>query len=387
MRIAVDVRPIGPTQTGIGKVTWNLLWELGRLDSSNDYFLIGQGKPTQQINELARKYPNFRYLASHTPYDNKLPYFARAIYSDQFALPRAIRQIKPDLVHFSWFNVPIKISRSFVMLIHDLYNFAEPDRYSWKFRLYYNSIVKRMAIRAARIITISKASRDDIIKFLHIPKERIDVIYLGVNHELFKQPDRPEIKRVQIKFGIRGDYIINTGGIGARKNLRALLSAFFKLVDNGIKDLCLVITGKINADIVADLKLSTERKILNDSIRFTGYVDERDLVCLYGGALALVYPSLYEGFGLPVLEAMACGTPVIASNISSLPEIAQSAALLVSPANEEEIARGILEMRRDQRLRHNLIQMGLKRCREFLWSKSAAQLLIAYQKAVDSKKV
>ena len=221
---------------------------------------------------------------------------------------------------------------------------------------------------ADAIIVDSQSTKSDILAFFSIPEDKIHVVHLASDM-------KPVNARLSPKYGIRGDYLLYVGTVEPRKNLLRLIEAFTQL-DQELK---LVIVGVSGWDNRAVYKSK------NPNIIFTGYVSEEDLPAFYCNAKLLIYPSLYEGFGLPILEAMNCGCPVITSNISSMPEVAGDAALLVDPYNVEEIKSAAQKLLSDGMLRKKMVARGFRQARRFSWEKTADETLQVYQKVLETK--
>lgn len=239
-----------------------------------------------------------------------------------------------------------------------------------------NSMAKFSAKRADKIITYSDSTKKDVIEFLNINEKKISVIPLGVE-EKFKPASEKEIKKIKADLGLPDNYIITLGTLQPRKNLEALIDAFARLKKDKAIPHKLVVVGEEgwnNERLLTKL----DRLDIAEDIVITGFIEDNQLPSLYSGATALVYPSLYEGFGLPVLEAMACGVPVACSNTSSLPEVAGEAALLFDPTDVDQIYSSMQELLSDDRLRNNLSEVGIKRARHFTWEKTAKQTLSLY---------
>lgn len=281
---------------------------------------------------------------------------------EQFVLPDVIPK---DAVLWTPAAIgPLRSSRH-VLTIHDLSMIEHPEWYSQSYALWYRILLPSVAKRACKIITISSFSKERIIKTLKIPEQNIEVIYSGVDN-MFHSQSRDEFQQVIQEYNIKNLYILAVGAIATRKNFSRLLEAW-KFIANLRKDIWLVIVGEKGLPYFS---ISSTGNLPPRTIHLTGVNDEH-LVCLYNGALAFVYPSLYEGFGLPVLEAMACGTPVVTSNNTSLPEVAGTNAILVDPYDIDSIIQGILQIIDSENLRKELSLKGLDWVRHFSWDETA----------------
>jgi len=246
-------------------------------------------------------------------------------------------------------------------------------------------VLPRIIERASRIITISNFSRDDILShFKFLKPHQITVIYLAVGDK-FHFTDRNDTKaRIKDKLRVNGKYILTVGGSDPRKNTHLVIEKFIELKDEAKIEEKLVIVGIPNWREIKFCKMAKESRYSKDII-FTDFVIEEDLVLLYNGATVFLYPSLYEGFGIPPLEAMACGVPVISSNITSIPEIVGDAAFLINPTNGEELKAAVMKLLNDENVRNNLIARGLKQAKKYSWIKMAKKNLAIYESAYKER--
>lgn len=249
---------------------------------------------------------------------------------------------------------------------------------------YYYILPQLAARKSSRIITVSKASKDSIIRELGVPDEKIIVTYEGTN-QIFRQIfDVEQIRRIRTKYNLTSDYIIGIGSTDPRKNISGLVQAYAHLQANlkTAYQLVIIWTNKYLSKV---LMKQVEDLGLNERVRFLSQVSDEDLVLLYNGASLFAYPTLGEGFGLPLLEAMACGTPVVAANNSSVPEIAGDAAILVNPADTRDLSETISKVLSDGNLRSELSYKGLKRAKEFSWERCAKETIQVYHSIVKEK--
>jgi len=276
---------------------------------------------------------------------------------EQFDLPFFLKKIgNPLLVNFV--NTAPLFYKNQVVTIHDLAFLRHPEWFSKKFYLFYKFLIPKVAHSALKVITVSNFSKKEIISLLKIPEKKIEVVYGAVN------------KKFKPFYGEKENYILTVASLDPRKNFRNLILAFTKLK---LRDYKLIIVGRKNR-IFSNKELNfLITKISN--IEFTGYISEEELIKLYQKAKLFIYPSLYEGFGLPPLEAMACGCPVVVSNVASLPEVCGDAAYYVDPYDVENIAEGMYKVLTDKVLRESLIKKGLERVKQFSWEKTAREIL------------
>ncbi len=280
-----------------------------------------------------------------------------------------------DILHVQYIAPPFHRGR-LVATIHDLGFLRVPETFSEFFVRRSRVLVRRTARRADRIIVGSEFSRRDIVETYGLPEDRVAVLPYGVADAFFRPGDREDDLRRIAAHGLRAPYVVYVGRMNPRKNLAALARAFRRFKTNGSRPHQLVIVGKKDFEtdrMVADIRATAESGIV-----FTGFVPDDDLPAIVRGAEIFVYPSLFEGVGLPVMEAMAAGTPVITSASTSLPEIAGGAARLVDPADENEIAAALAELADDQALRGRMRDAGRARARDFSWEAAARRTLEIY---------
>jgi glycosyltransferase involved in cell wall biosynthesis len=260
--------------------------------------------------------------------------------------------------------------RQQVVTIHDTTFFDTPECFGRAFVRWYQWLIPRLARRVRRVLTVSEFSRQRIAELAGIKPERIEVIPNGV-HSSFVPANPDDVERVRQQYGLEGPYVLTLGSLEPRKNLSTLLRAW-EIVAGRRKDLTLAVAGGANASIFSSPELSGRATIPN--LRWLGYVEESALPALYTGCEAFVFPSLYEGFGLPPLEAMACGAVVVCSNAAAMPEVLGDAALLVSPRDHEAMADAILRVTRDDQLRTLLGARGRCQAARFTWEASAQRV-------------
>ncbi len=301
---------------------------------------------------------------------------------EQFEIPFFCRNSKIDIFHSPSFVIPRFMKTKVVVTIHDLIHVLFKSEFSFIVQLYYKLIV-RPAIRNSNIvITDSKSSESDIVDWANIDGSRIRVVSLACDSIFKKHSDNNAMQAVRSKYGVDGKYIMYNGNKKAHKNVEALIEAF-AILKSRLKEPCtLVVVGKRDNNTTetncAGIDSLIAKRKLSDSVVFTGHVSEYDLVGLYNSAQLLVMPSLYEGFGFPVLEAMQCGCPVVCSNISSLPNVCDDAAFYIDPYSIESIAEGLHRVFTDEDLRRELADKGLERAKAFSWDKCANETLNIY---------
>lgn len=284
-----------------------------------------------------------------------------------------------DAAHFQYFAPPISPC-PVVLTIHDLSYERHPEFFNPTMAARMRLIMPRMARRARHLITVSNATRDDLVSVYDIDPGRISVIHNGTPAGFEPIGDAERLARLTARFRITRPYMVCVGNLGARKNQRMLVRAFARLAQSRSMDHDLVLVGKDSFD--GSLVAQEIRQLgMQDRVHVTGFVSADELLGLYNQATCSVYPSLYEGFGLPVLESMACGTPVITSTVSSMPEIAGDAAILVDPREEDALCDAMRRMLDSIELRTGLRAAGLTRARQFSWADAAAKTAEVYRRA------
>jgi len=368
MRVLIDGNTLAGQKSGIGNYTYHLLREMAGILGKEEELTIGiRGKLLAEIGELG--------IGGVEILSTKDRSFRKYIPVP----PRWIRGF--DLYHQPNY-VPYSFDGPTVVSIHDLSHRVFPQYHPRRRVLFLRAFEGKLK-RAARIITISEFSRQEIIDILGVAQEKVAVTYLGASPEFRPLSITREDKLLfQARYGLPDKYFLYVGTIEPRKNLARLIEAFHLLKQEKAQaDMKLVLAGGkgwIDRDIfdrVKELRLQEE-------IVFTGYIEGRDLPILYNLAVALVFPSLYEGFGLPPLEAMACGTPVISSDVSSIPEIVGDAGILIDPYQVTELAEAMLRVARSESLRAEMSRAGLERSRKFSWQRCAAETLQIYRECI-----
>lgn len=299
---------------------------------------------------------------------------------EQAEIPGIVYREKVDLLHSPHFNVPLLCPCRIVATIHDvIYLACSQDLASVSGKLYYRAMLSAAVRRANQVITVSEFSKQDILEHLKVASEKVQVIYPGVDAG-FHIVSEDRIRAVRLRYGVTGDYILYAGIFKSRKNHAALIRSFRIFLDSGAGGQ-LVFAGPCDQSVAELQRLACDLG-LAEKLVFTGFVSESDLPALYSGARVYACSSLYEGFGFTVLEAMACGVPVVCSNSTSLPEVAGHAALYADPHSGHDFARALLLAFRDDPLRAALIERGLENVKRFQWSSAAASVVGVYESMV-----
>jgi len=367
MKIALDLRRI--RNPGIGRYMRCLTEAILGQGRGHEFVLI---LPPESL-DMIRVDPGAR--AEKIPAKVKC-YSIR----EQLELPSILRDHAVDLLHAPHFNVPVLSRCAKVATIHDvIYIACAGDLPSRAGRLYYRGMMAAAVRLADQIVTDSEFSRREILRFLRTDRD-IEVIYPGVDPAFQPLTDAARLRQVQARYGIHGDYILYTGIYKPRKNHAGLLRAFRRFLDTG-GDATLVIAGPMGHGDAALQRLASELDIAGRVV-FTGFVNEDDLPALYSGARVYGCASLYEGFGLTVVEAMACGVPVVCSPETSLPEVAGAAALYADARNAHGFGEALYRAFTDEDLRQALVMKGFANARRFSWHDAAVKMLAVYQRAV-----
>ncbi|MBI4175355.1 glycosyltransferase family 4 protein, partial [Candidatus Berkelbacteria bacterium] len=296
---------------------------------------------------------------------------------DQVEFPRRAHQVKADLIHQPAFSVPMLTNKKIVVTVHDLIVrlFPKDVRSPWS-RVYFGWWMPLSYRRADHLIAISAYTKRDIERELGIPQEKITVIYEAAGAKYQPTADQTVLKQVKKHYDLPGRYLLHIGTLNPRKNIQFLIEVFAKLL--GFQpDLTLVIAGKQNW-FYPTLKQQVETLGIAARVRFTGYIDETDKACLLQGAELLVFPSLYEGFGLPPLEAMAIGTPVVASNRTSIPEVVGRAGVLLEPDDHAGWVTAIRQILDNRRYHDQLRDRGFRQAAQFTWEETARKTAEVY---------
>jgi len=360
VRIGIDTRKLH--DFGIGTYIRNLLRQLARLDTRSEFVLLCR---PDDVDTLTATGPNFRPVALRA---------GNYTVSEQVALPVALKRAGVTLFHAPHYVLPPLVACRSVVTIHDCIHLMFPQYLPNRLAPYYaRTFIGLAARRADRVLTVSESSKRDILRFVDIPPERIDVIYNAYDDRFSRAPREEDVERVRERYQLHGEFVLYAGNVKPHKNVERLIDAFHHVRHRGLDHLKLVVIGDELTKYAA-LRRAVHRHNLHKYVRFLGYLPEDTLAVMYRLAAVFVFPSLYEGFGLPPLEAMASGTPVVTSNVSSLPEVAGDAAVLVNPLESEAIADGIERVLTDRMLNADLRRRGLARARQFSWEASVKRV-------------
>jgi len=376
MKIGIDISQI-VYGTGVSNYTKQLVEALLKIDRKNQYILFGSSlrlnKKLTGFKKQLSQYKNVEFKITHYP-----PFLLAFLWNKLHIFPIEKFLGEVDVFHSSdWTQPPVRSQRTKkVTTVHDMIAYLFPSSSHPKIVSNQKRRLKIVKAEVDAIITDSETTKEDLVKFLEIPQEKVTVVYLA-SSVIFKPQDDDKVKEVLEKYKIKKPYILSVATWEPRKNIQKLVDVFEKIQKEN-PNLSLVLTGKHGWGQNPSFKD-------NDRIVSTGFISEDDLTALYSGCRVFVYPSLYEGFGLPILEAMACGTPVITSNNSSMTEIAKDAAILVDPRSENQIKRAIemvLNLNLDSY--QKMVNASLNRARQYTWIKTAKETLKVYEEVVKS---
>ncbi len=379
VKIAIDIRRM--TEFGVGTYIRNVVRTLGRLDQENQYFLVGSPTKVEEIGPLPANFQTIPLLASDRSVEGYREFRT------------ALQGLNCDLVHIpNLFSVPRMLPCPYVMTVHDMLEHMSRARGQTGFwRSFHFQMTKRVLSGAAGIFAVSKFTRNEIEKLFEIPSDRVEVVYNAIDerflHGHASAADRDLIAR---RYQVTYPFLLYAGRISPHKNVVRMIEAFSALKtelerDQAYPDLKLIIIGD-DLSGNPDLRRTVVRSGVQHDVRFLGFVPIEVLRIFYDEAKIFVFPSLYEGFGLPPLEAMAHGTPVVTSNVSSLPEVVGNAAVLVNPENVFEIMRALHRTLMDKDLRCRMKERGYQQAGRFSWETSVRRILNAYNRIVQGDK-
>jgi glycosyltransferase involved in cell wall biosynthesis len=371
MRVAIDTRKIH--DFGIGTYIRNLLRQLARIDGDTEYVLLCR---EADLGIAAQLGPNFRSVREPSP-----NYSLR----EQIHVPWVLRRERPDVYHAPHYVLPPAVQCRSVVTIHDCIHLMFPQYLPNRAAYAYaRTAMWAAARRSDRILTVSEASKRDILQLFNVKPEKIVVVYNAIDEHFSAAPSEDHVRRIRERYQLDHKFVLYVGNIKPHKNLVRLIEAFSQL-RRSHDDLKLLIIGDEISKLPA-LRRAVHRHKLHKHVRFLGYLKDDTLTVLYRLASVFVFPSLYEGFGLPPLEAMASGTPVVTSNVSSLPEVTGDAAVLVDPYDVDSIANGMRRVLDDPQFAEELRLKGIKRAREFSWERSVEKTQRVYREvATDAR--
>ena len=366
VRVGIDIHTIGLKQTGNETYVQNLIrvYEAGgHEDVDFRYYHTQRAALPGWNGQVRRIWPHIPAL--------RIP----------ISFPIALKRDAIDVAHFQYHSPPA-CPCPVVLTIHDVSYERFPEFFrSWD-RARMRWLIPAAARRASRIITVSESSKQDIMEVYGIAPEKISVTYNGVSDQFTPCSDRERLERATRRFGLDRPFILSVGNLEPRKNLERLVRVYARLRKSGKLEHDLVLAGKPGWQ-TSRITSEIDRLGVGPNVHLTGFVTTEELVALYNRAEYMVYVSLYEGFGLPISESMACGTPVITSNVSSMPEVAGEAAVLVDPRDDEALGQAMCELVEDEGLRERLSEAGRVQCKNFSWPACADATIALYQQVAE----
>jgi glycosyltransferase involved in cell wall biosynthesis len=356
-------------------VALEMIRNLQKIDQDNEYFIyVNEGPDTECLQETK----NFKIRVFGGPY----PIW------EQFKLPKFAKQDKLDLLHCTSNTAPIRCPVPLIVTIHDIIYFethplkAKGYTSYQKFgNLYRRAVVKRLLKTAKLIITVSEYEKKRFHSFLNLPDKKVTVVYNGVGEHFIKIDDQQQLEEIRAKYKLPKKFFLFLGNTDPKKNTRNTVVAYAQYCERYGADYQLVI-GDLDPDVIRGFLNEVGLEKHFENIFFTGYIKNTDLPAVINLATVFLYPSKRESFGIPVLEGMASGTPVLTSNTSSMPEVGGDAALFVDPNKVEDIMQGINTLLTDENIRKENEEKGLKRAKEFSWRNTAKEVLELYKKTI-----
>ncbi|WP_077154408.1 glycosyltransferase family 4 protein [Bacteroides bouchesdurhonensis] len=369
MKIAIEAQRIFRTNKhGMDFVALETIRELQKTDQENEYFIfVSPGK-----DRCLKDSDNLHIVELSCP---TYPLW------EQIALPKAVKRLMPDLLHCTSNTAPLHCPVPLILTLHDIIYLEkrQSTSKSWYQEMgwyYRRMIVPRILPHCSKIITVSQFERQRIREALHLPDEQLVTVYNGYSPHFYPHST---VSDTIYKYIETDDYLFFLGNTDPKKNTSRVLKAYSLYLKQSERKRPLLIAD-VKEDYIDNILQSEQLKAIKPYLRFPGYIPNTDLVNIYNSSFAFLYPSLRESFGIPMLEAMACGTPVIASNTSAMPEIAGEGACLANPFSPEDIAQHIIRLEKDKGFYQQQVEYGLKRCQSFSWKKTAEKLLEIYSK-------
>jgi len=372
MKIAIDVRTVLPNRSGVGNYVLNLIQNLRQVDPDPVYYFLAQKKNLSLLGNLAREQNPLLTIFSHENHP-------LSDFWEHFILPIRLERMGINVFHGPASLIPFRKDHcGLVVTIHDLVAFLFPETIPLKYGAYMRYLLRQAVKKADKIIAVSYHTKQDLIRILKVPLDKIVVIHEAPS-PIFSPYDKKEARaRLKQQYGITKKFIYHLGNIEPRKNLIVLLEAFTRVCQDLGNEYQLVVSGQ-KGWLTRSLSHFLKNYPAQDQVLFTGYVPMEHIPLFMNGAELFIFPSLYEGFGLPVLEAMSCGTPIISSNRSSIPEIVGSAGILVDPTDIQELADRIIGLLRNPEEKRRLSQLGKEQSALFSWHEAARKTLDVYR--------
>ncbi len=374
MRIGIDATSLPPQPVGAGNYIIHLIRSFSSLQLEHELVVFAHQSGHDLLDIPDKRALHWVVVSDKSP--------AQRLLWEQIALPVLVRRAGIDLLHSLHYTRPVALPCASVVTFHDMTFFLYPQLHTRSKRFFFPIAIRMSARKADALIAISESTRQDTIRLLGVLPQKIISTPLGVTEDFRPVSDSMIREEVRQKYKLPEDYILYVGLVEPRKNLPLLIKSFKALVERGVHHQ-LVIVGRFGW-MYKEVLQQIEALGVKEKVQFTGYVPSQDLPMVYNLASVFVYPTLYEGFGLPALEAMACGTPVITSAISSLPEIVGDAGLLVPPGDEQALSDAIFETLSNQTLQKQLATKGIQRASLFTWERTAQETLRVYESVLKT---
>jgi glycosyltransferase involved in cell wall biosynthesis len=365
MRIGLNAQILTDGRTGVTRFAKNVIQLLPEIGTEHEFIVFGNPRdvPAQQKNVTL--VPTPAWINSST----------KRIVWEQIRLPHLIKNMNVDLMYYPDHTSPFyNIKPKIIITVHDVSTFAVPDTVGIARRLYKQTVIRRSVQLCDAILTGSEATKKEIIKYLPLSVHKTNVVLYGLEESIAQVRDEHILSQIKIKHQLTTPFILYVGTLEARKNIKRIIRAFAKGRKSHQWKQRLVLVGAPGYRF-NDIERAIAEESVKDLVTITGYIDNNDLSGIYSLADALIYPSLYEGFGFPPLEAMKCGCPVVASYATSLPEVIGDAGILVNPYSEDEIFVAMHRVLSDRKLHDELVQKGKDRIRQFTWKKTVEGIL------------
>jgi glycosyltransferase involved in cell wall biosynthesis len=375
VRIGIDATALPPQPGGAGNYIIQLIRSLASLETDSHFTVFAYPSGYDLIDLPAS--PRLDWVVS----PDKSP--ARRLLWEQMTLPRLVRGSNVALLHSLHYTRPLSLSCASVVTFHDMTFFLYPHLHTRSKRIFFPTAIRLSARNADALIAVSENTKKDAVRLLGVPEDKITAIPHGVGEEFHPISDARLLEDIRLKYSLPQDFILNVGVVEPRKNLTLLLKSYQRLRLQGIS-LPLVIVGSLGW-MYEDVFRLAESLGIKEQVHFTGYVPTRDLPIIYNLSRVFVYPSIYEGFGLPPLEAMACGIPVITTAVSSMPEHVGDAGILIPPQDEKALTNALQKLINDSTLQEELSSKGPERASQFTWKRTAQETLKVYESVLTAQ--
>ena len=375
--IGIDARFFSPKATGIGRHVYELVQGLAKLDTQNQYTIFLKPEEYETFELPGSNFQKEKTNAKHYSF------------AEQWTFLQQLNAHQFDLMVFPHFNAPIFYNRPFVVTIHDLtlHLFPGKKKADWISRLAYKFVIHQITRKAKHCFAVSENTKRDMIKYLNTPEEKITVTYNGVTQSFAPVREVGVLDAFRSKYNLPQKYFLYTGVSRSHKNIVGLLKAYALFLKNNPEaDIFLVLAGPID-DTYSEVPDTIKELQLEDKVIRTGFFPEEDFAKLFSASVGYVFPTFYEGFGIPPLEAMQCGVPVASSNTSSLPEACGEAAIYFDPYDIEDIAKALEQLAFDENLRRGLIEKGYQQCQKFRWEEMVGKMYQVYQEILNKKEL